>query len=498
MSTPSGPALAWIALAFLTLFLSGQPSTASGKQIRQPVWAGKFYPRDPDRLRAMIAELTARAKSSRVDLPADRPLKALIMPHAGYVFSGLTAAHAVHALENHSFDTVVLLGPDHRIGFSHGAVTLATAYATPLGRVPVHPAARKLRNSSVLFSSMPQADRQEHSLEVVLPFLQTFLSDFDIVPVIFGPTRIQECARALEPLLGPETLVVVSTDLSHDLSHDQARKRDRETIGMILDLQPELLAQGANRACGLTPLRILLTLAREHRWQPVLVHASTSADSAGPRDSVVGYATIALYGEDAMSQPPPTQLNPDQGRTLLDLARLAIAQELGLEPDALSSSEMEARLDDPVFDLQRGTFVTLHIQDQLRGCIGSLLESEPLRASVRNNAVNAAFRDPRFPPLGRNEFQEITIEVSILTDPQPLEYSSPQDLVSKLRPNVDGVILSKGPARSTFLPQVWEQLPKPEEFLGHLCLKASLPADAWKKEQLEVQTYQVQYFEEKR
>jgi hypothetical protein len=446
----------------------------------------------------MIHELAAEARATEVDLPSDRPLKALILPHAGYIYSGLTAAHALHALEGRSFSKVVLMGPDHRIGIQHAVVSSARAYATPLGRVAIHPQARKLRNSSPLFRSMPEVDRGEHSLEVVLPFLQTFLGDFELVPIIFGRTEIPQSAGAIETLLGPETLLVVSTDLSHYLPLGQARKRDRETIGMILNLEPDKLARGGNRACGLTPLRILLTLAEERQWHPEIIHASTSADTAGPDDSVVGYATIAFYGENNMSQHASSQLTPEQGQTLVELARLAIAEELNIEPGSVSSTGMRSRLDDPVFDQQRGTFVTLHIQEQLRGCIGSLVESEPLRTSVRKNAVNAAFRDPRFPPLGQNEFPEVTIEVSILTEPQPLEYSGPEELVNRLRPNIDGVILSKGPARSTFLPQVWEQLSKPEDFLSHLCLKAGLSADAWKKEHPEIQTYQAQYFAEEK
>ena len=486
----------WLSL-LAGLWLCFQGTQAEAEQVRRPAWAGKFYPQDPDRLRELIADLTAEARTTEIDLPSDRPLKALIMPHAGLIYSGLTAAHAVHALENRSFEKVVLMGPDHRIGFSHGAVTSASAYATPLGLVHVHETARQLKTSSPLFRPIPEADKQEHSLEVVLPFLQTYLPAFEIVPIIFGPTRISQCARALDSMLGPSDLVVVSTDLSHYLDQKQARKRDQETIRMILNNESKKLARDSNRACGLTPLRILLTLAREHNWKPMLVHASTSGDTAGPEDSVVGYATIALYGEKIMSHTSSSQLNPDQGQTLVELARLAIAQELGIDSNSASSSNIQARLEDPVFDQQRGTFVTLHIQDQLRGCIGSLVETEPLRSSIRTNAVNAAFRDPRFPPLGKNEFPEITIEASILTEPQTLEYTDPQDLVNKLRPTIDGVILSKGPARSTFLPQVWEQLSEPEDFLSHLCLKAGLPQDAWKKEHLEIQTYQVQYFEEK-
>jgi AmmeMemoRadiSam system protein A len=135
---------------------------------------------------------------------------------------------------------------------------------------------------------------------------------------------------------------------------------------------------------------------------------------------------------------------------------------------------------------------------ELRGCIGSLTAVEPLIESVKRNAINAAFHDHRFPPLGTEEVDEVEVEVSILTDPQPLEYSDPEDLVKKLQPGEDGVIIHKGAARATFLPQVWDQLPEHEEFLSHLCMKAGLPAEAWQTATLDVLTYQVQYFEEKK
>ena len=146
--------------------------------------------------------------------------------------------------------------------------------------------------------------------------------------------------------------------------------------------------------------------------------------------------------------------------------------------------------------MHRGTFVTLTIKGELRGCIGSLEGREPIVDGVRHNAVNAAFHDPRFRPLGRQELDKVTIEVSILSEPQPLAYTDGEDLLGRLRPGTDGVIIRKGYASATFLPQVWEQLPDKEEFLTHLCLKAGLAPDAWRRGDLEVLTYQVQYFEE--
>jgi len=153
-------------------------------------------------------------------------------------------------------------------------------------------------------------------------------------------------------------------------------------------------------------------------------------------------------------------------------------------------------LDSPKFSERRGTFVTLTINDNLRGCIGHIIPQETLLEGIKENAINAAFKDPRFNPLSKKEWDNVKVEISILTDPKPLEYSDAEDLLKKIRPDVDGVIIKKGYYQATFLPQVWEQLPDKKEFFTHLCLKAGMDGNEWKKGNLEVYTYQVQAFEE--
>ena len=189
-------------------------------------------------------------------------------------------------------------------------------------------------------------------------------------------------------------------------------------------------------------------------------------------------------------------LTENQGRILVRLAREAIASRLGLS-DSGKKKIPDTERTDEAFQKQRGTFVTLKINKQLRGCMGCLSPSESILEGIERNAINAAFHDPRFPALTASEFEEAEIEVSILTNPRELEYTSGNDLLKKLRPNIDGVIINKGTARSTFLPQVWEQLPRTEEFLAHLCRKAGLSPEEWQKGELGVSTYQVQYFHEK-
>ena len=186
------------------------------------------------------------------------------------------------------------------------------------------------------------------------------------------------------------------------------------------------------------------------------------------------------------------RLTEEEGRYLLRVARKTIEERLfgGRE------EERTGRIDSPIYSERRGTFVTLTIDGSLRGCIGHIIPRESLIEGVRINAINAAFEDPRFRPVSVKEWERVKIEVSILTDPKPLPYRDADDLLKKLRAGVDGVIIKKGFRQATFLPQVWEQLPKKEEFLTHLCVKAGLNGSEWKKEMLEVYTYQVQAFEE--
>ena len=184
------------------------------------------------------------------------------------------------------------------------------------------------------------------------------------------------------------------------------------------------------------------------------------------------------------------------GDLLVKLARKTLMDKFNNNLPDKELIELETALKDPVFKQPRGTFVTLTIDGQLRGCIGTLTPSESALESVRRNAINAAFNDFRFNQLSPYELDKVNIEVSILTEPEPLIYKDKDDLISRLRVNIDGVIIKKGSASATFLPQVWKQLPNPEDFLSHLCSKAGLEPDIWKKDKLEVMTYQVQYFEE--
>ena len=484
--------------SFLLLFFLLTETLIAG-QIRKPVWAGRFYPANPTKLVQTIEDLTYLAKQTNVDIPSSKSLRALILPHAGYIYSGLTAAHASLVLERNRYEKVILLGPDHRIGFRNGAISSVDGYETPLGVVALHRDVAILRKQSGLFQPIPSSHDNEHSLEVILPFLQTYLDKFELIPVVIGQGYIRRITDTLKPLIDEKTLMVISSDLSHFLPYHETVVKDKETIRMILNLEADQLISRDNCSCGKMPILILLAMARTYGWEPVLLHYSNSGDTAGDRDRVVGYAAIAFYGDLTMkNKQNVSHFNESQGQVLIQLARQTIMAELGRKVDNENSEALQAALKDDKLQACCGTFVTLTINEQLRGCIGNLTATEPLPDSVRKNAINAAFHDYRFTPLTSKELDRVEVEVSILTVPQPLEYIDGKDLISKLHVNVDGVIIHKGSASATFLPQVWEQLPRPEDFLNHLCQKAGLPSNAWQTTPLKVSTYQVQYFEEKK
>ena len=470
----------------------------TARDIRKPVYAGSFYPDTPEELTAVIKKFVNQVKPIHVNRPPHSSLKALIMPHAGYIYSGWTAVHISLVLKENQFKKVIVMGPDHRIGFQGGAISDVSAYETPLGRIPVNKSAARLCQNKYLFQSIPVSDRLEHSVEVVLPYLQYFLKKFEIIPVVLGQGRdlAEKVTAAFDPLLDKTTLLVASSDLSHYLPYQEAVAKDRETIEMILNLKADELIKRENAACGKIPILVVINMARRHNWHPVLLHYSNSGDTAGDRSRVVGYTVIAFYGGLSMKNRMDSlqSLKEEQGQILVKLARQTIEERLDkrsikVDPDSMMDS---------AFKEKRGTFVTLTINKQLRGCIGNLDSTDSIVDGIERNAINAAFLDPRFPPLKADELNRVDIEVSILTEPQPLEYRDSKDLLSKLRVNVDGVILRKGSASATFLPQVWEQLPQPEKFLSHLCTKAGLPSDAWRKGNLDILTYQVQCFEEEK
>jgi len=429
--------------------------------------AGTFYPSDKHQLHAMIQGFLDEA-------PAEGRLpKAIIAPHAGYIYSGPVAASVYARLRQGrgKISRVVLLGPSHRVGFRGLAVSSAQWFATPFGQIPIDRQACATLLALPFVQELDQAHAHEHSLEVHLPFLQEVLGSFSLVPVVVGDAVPQEVSAVLEELWGQdETLIVASSDLSHYHDYATARRMDADTSKAIESLRQEDI--GFEDACGRLPVSGLLIAAKRRGMRVKTVDLRNSGDTAGPRDQVVGYGAYVVEYPTGEAEPG---LKEKHKEWLLRLARESIRH--GLKTGRPLPVELAPLPEE--MKAVRASFVTLEAEAALRGCIGSLEARRPLAQDIAENAYAAAFQDPRFPPLREDELDGLDIHLSLLTPAEPVSFSSEQDLIAQLRPGVDGLILAEGGRRGTFLPSVWQQLPEPAEFLAHLKQKAGLPATYW-------------------
>jgi MEMO1 family protein len=474
--------------------------------IRPAVVAGKFYSESPEMLRAAIRGFLEDAEP----VSAPKPL-ALILPHAGYIYSGQIAADGYNQARGESYETVVILGTNHTSPhFSKIALYPGDGFATPLGTARVdRPIVEALMAASpdcVLTSSPHQ---NEHSIEVQVPFIQVIFPQAKIVPVIIGTPDAHLCERFGQTLgrilQGKNALIVASSDLSHYPSHADAVAVDLPILAAIASLDPQRvqetirlqmnkgIANLHTGACGEGPILTAIgaTRAMGAKGGKVISYANSGNIAIGDRSRVVGYGAVALT---AAATPPASKVKPlspkadklqqADKKALLGLARKTIIRYLTTETVPL------ARGFSPATQELRGVFVTLKKAGNLRGCIGRLIPEAPLAQLVGAMAIQSALNDQRFRPVTLLEMKDIEIEISVLTPMKSV--SCADDIIV----GTDGVLLQKGRAGAVFLPQVaTEQCWSREEMLDHLCLKAGLPAESWQTG-AEFQTFQAIVFHE--
>jgi len=449
---------------------------SSEPRVRRGAVAGTFYPREPAALGAEVRRLLAAAPAPPTG--AARP-KALVVPHAGYVYSGPIAASGYAWLRapGPAVERVILLGPAHTAAHAGLALPEADAFQTPLGVVPLdRPAVERARGlPQVTVSGL--AHLREHALEVQLPFLQVLLGDFALVPFTVGHASPEDVAAVLARLWGgPETLILCSTDLSHYLSYGEACAVDRRTAAQVVARAAHAIRR--DQACGCTPLAGLLLEAARRDLAVTLLDLRNSGDTAGDPERVVGYGAFALHERPAAPAPSPgaeaaegPEARARRARVITGLARAAVASLFGGPPPAVPAGE-------GWLDERRACFVSLHREGALRGCVGGLEPRGSLYQEVLSCARAAATRDPRFDPVTPGELEDLELEVSVLSPVTPLPAADEAEAVRQLRPGLDGLVLQAAGRGATFIPAVWEQLPAPEDFLRQLRRKAGLP-DAW-------------------
>lgn len=433
--------------------------------IRPPTVAGSFYPADREPLEQALAHAVAEAQPVY-----DRPWSALVVPHAGYQYSGMVAASAYRSLAavRDRIGRVVLFGPAHRLAFPGLAVIDAEGFATPIGDVRVDRAALATVLGCAGVQLLPEAFDREHGIETHLPFIRRFLPQAALLPIVVGRCQREELEAVMARFAGaPDTLVIVSTDLSHYHPQALATQLDDQTCRLIEQLEADGLS--AENACDWQALAALVGLARQRGWRVTRLDQRTSADSSGSHDCVVGYGA---WGFETAAE---ARLPDGERGKLLQLSREVLAHAVE------SWTVIGAKFTGAEFPLRTGrkTFVTLSKGGALRGCIGSLKVRRSLADDVILNTVAAALNDRRFSPLRPDELARTDIEIAILSTEQPLPCVDEADLLAKLRPNEDGLVISGAGKSALFLPKVWHSCPDPRQFVGQLKRKAGLAAEAW-------------------
>lgn len=473
-------------------------------EVRHPAVAGTFYPGDPVKLSQMIARFYAAAEKQM--LPG-RPI-AVIAPHAGYIYSGKTASVAYKQLEGQEYDSVVVIAPSHTVFFQGGSVYNGDAYQTPIGIIDIdyelsrrigsiHPAVY-LSNKGHTGGSV----RGEHALEVQLPLLQQVLGKFKLVAIVMGDQEETTCYALGEVLASAlsskNSLIVASTDLSHFRSEKEARELDGNIRKAIEEYNPDrlqaVLASGRGEACGGGPVMATLIASKKLGGEQVVIaDYSTSGETTGDFSEVVGYlSAVIVSGKTAPKREPsigtpveksPAQLTDEDKKYLKELARRAITARL--DNTEIPKEEPPSR----ILKEKRGAFVTLKIKGMLRGCIGLIRAARPLYETVIEMAQAAAFEDPRFTPLTKDEFENVEIEISALS---PLVRVEDNNEITVGR---DGLMIVLGAHSGLLLPQVaeennWDRT----AFLEQTCLKAGLPKNSYKDKAAQIYRFSADVF----
>jgi len=489
----------FLVLAPFLLLLIG--SCADAQRNRQPAVAGQFYPSDRNELEATLQRCFSHAAPRQ----ATGSVLAVIAPHAGYIYSGEVAASAFNQVDpGRSYDNIFVLGPSHHVGFEGASIYASGDFVTPLGTVKVN---RQLADSLVrahaFFSRREDAHRDEHSVEVQIPFLQYLLKKpFRIVPIVIGTDSRELCGRiagALRPLLTPKNLFVISTDFSHYPSYRDAVEIDRRTAEAVIANSPGGLIETIHRSmsggitnlatcmCGWSGVLTLLSMTEknpEYQYRIIQYRNSGDAD-VGSKDQVVGYYAIAV-SSNLKRAPSGFLLEAPEKKELLRIARSTVEEYVRNRrvPD-VNAGRLSRQL-----TANGGAFVTLREHGDLRGCIGRFSAEEPLYKVVQQMAVAASTEDYRFSPVQSSELSSLEIEISVLT---PMRKVSSVD---EIKPGTHGIYIRKGNQSGTFLPQVatetgWSR----EELLGHCARdKAGIGWEGWKD--AEIFVYEALVFSE--
>jgi len=430
-------------------------------KIKEPSVAGSFYTNDKQTLENQIKKFADESKNTY-----EYRTRAVIVPHAGLVYSGRLAYEGISQIDR-NVKNIFIFAPAHRVAFDGISLSGFDKWKTPLGEIDVNQTICKELEENFNAKFNDNAIAPEHSIEIEVPIIQSVFDEVKIVPVLVGRADFNVVTAILnEYYPNTENAFVISSDLSHFLTDDKAKSIDRKTAEMIE--AGDMNGFRFEQACGALGIAGLVEFANLNEYSLIRIDMTNSSAASGDKSSVVGYGCWFLYEGDKNEF-----IKRYYWDLTIDIAKTTLK--------ALFSDDKISIKYPQVFDEMGACFVTLEKFGQLRGCIGSIIAHQPLITDLVQHAQDAAFNDYRFNKVTENELKDIKVSISLLTEPKSIEFSDEEDLLSKMVPNVDGIIIKDGRYQAVYLPVVWEQLPDKREFLNSLKMKAGLSPNHFSK-----------------
>ncbi|NQV00990.1 MAG: AmmeMemoRadiSam system protein B [Parcubacteria group bacterium] len=474
-----------------------QNNEQNEKTVREPTVAGQFYSENKEELTQVINQFLNEAELPEIQ----KQIRALIVPHASHAYSGRVATYGFKAIQGQNIKRVILIGCSHNFYLNNAVIDGNDAWQTPLGQVDLDINLRDaLIKESSLFEINFDTHKPEHSLEVEIPFLQTVLNDFKLLPILvsheLNKDDLEEISQILSEHIDDETLIIASSDMSHYPSYEQANYADQKVIDAILtgqvsnlqdtisQLEEESIVNLDTCLCAQTAVEIVMEIAQKKDNSEIkfLKYANSGDVDFGDPLRVVGYSSFAFMWDNKDSA---FELNSEQKSKLLEIAKISV------EEYVKEKKAPNFEIDDFLLNEHLGAFVTLKRNGQLRGCIGQFSPNIPLYQVVSQMAVSAATQDSRFTPVQSSELNDLEYEISVLSPLRKI------DNWQEIELGKHGVQIKKGSRSGVFLPQVatdnnWDL----DKFMGELCSqKAGLSWDCWKNDDVDLYVFTAEVFE---
>ncbi len=442
-------------------------------KVKEPAVKGMFYPNDSEGLKNQL-------KSFECKKVYDYNTRLVIVPHAGLIYSGQLAYQGISQLDR-NIKNIFIFAPAHRASFEGLALSGYDEWKTPVGNISLNQQINKELEDDFKAKILDSAHENEHSIEIQIPIIQTLFQEIKIIPVLVGMENPNKITDIIKKYYNNKDFgFIISSDLSHFLTDERAKILDNKTAQMIETGN----IQGFNyeQACGAVGICGAVLFANKNKYSLIRVNLINSSHVSNDKSRVVGYGSWILYEGEKNKF-----LKKHYSSYMLNLVKNVIKSRFSKEKIITNHTA--------VFDESGACFVTLKKHGNLRGCIGSIIAHRPLIDDLINHANNSAFKDPRFNPVEQNELDELKIDISLLSDPKPIEFSDEKDLLEKIVPYKDGIIIKDGNYQAVYLPSVWEEIPDKELFLKSLKMKAGMQPDHF-SDTFEALRFYSEYIEE--